>query len=124
MIMFKMKTWEIILKDNSTISEEETRWIDISELKEVTYFGKKKSVYVCKFLVKKIKCYLDDFEAEIEVPDNCFVYQANRGETIIASNEERKSRILGKLLGIIKNGEVVEEKYINLVENKVEGFKL
>jgi len=116
--------WKIILNDNKEISEQETEWSSISTPIEVKYLDRKKMVHICTLPVKNIKCILENLETEIEVTEDCFVYQATRGEALIIKDISRKDRVLGKIIGLVRNNEVVEEKYINAIEQKIEGFKL
>ena len=114
--------WTVTFTDGSEISEQETKWILFSEEKEVRYLGKKKMVLVSKFPVKKIKCVFESMETEIEVPEGCQAYQAIRSEALFIQ-EQTKNRIVGRLIGVIKDNEVIEERFINGIQNKVEGFK-
>ncbi len=111
------------LKDNSSHSEKDTSWAEISERREVNYFGSKKIVHVCSQSIKKIVVSHENIETSIDVPNECEVYQSVRAETIFTNNSEKETRILGRIIGIVKDGEVIEERFINGLEKKVEGLK-
>ena len=115
--------FEIKLEDGSYMSEKETKLSSISEIKKVKFLGKEKTVSACKFKLKSIKCFHEGMEAEIEIPYGCQAYQAIRSEAVIIKDIQRKDRILGRIIGVIKNDEVIEEKFINGIELKVQGFK-
>jgi hypothetical protein len=116
--------WTAIFEDDSEITEKETNWSFFSDKKIVEYLDKKKMVNISKFPVKKLTCILEGLKAEIDVPEGCQVYQAVRSEAIIVPNFQRKDRIIGRIIGIVKNDKIIEELYINALTLKIEGFKV
>lgn len=115
--------FSLVFEDGSEISERETTWGFLCEKKEVDYLGGRKIVNFSKFPVKEIRCSFEGLEAKIEVPNGCQVYQSIRSETLIIPNSQRKDRIIGRIIGIIKDGEVIEEQFLNGLQFKIEGFR-
>lgn len=115
--------FSVIFEDGSEVTEKDTNWSTFSEKKEVDYFSNKKVVKVSKYPVKLLKCFHEGIEASIEVPKDCQAYQAIRSETLIIQGAERKNRIIGRVIGIVKGDEVIEELFLNGIQFKVEGFK-
>lgn len=112
----------IHLKDGTVRCEKEHNWSDFSEMRIVEYFGSKKTVAVSTLPILKIEMYHEGMHEEIDVPENCEVYQAIRSETFIV--QESKSQILGRIIGIIKDGQVIEERYLDGTDGIVKGMKL
>jgi hypothetical protein len=115
--------FSIVFADESEISEKEISWSSICEQKEVNSLNGKKVVNISKHPVKLIKCYHEGMEAQIEVPEGCEAYQAIRSETVIIPSVQRNDRILGRVIGIVKDGEIIEEHFLNSVEFRVQGFR-
>ena len=109
--------------DNSSVCEKEANWSDCSEQKVCEYFGGTKTVNVCTHAVKEIHVKHGDLEHILEVPDGCEVYQANRSETVFRQNGEKVDRHVGKVVGLVKDGSVIEEYFLNGIENQIFGLK-
>lgn len=110
----------IVKEDGSSIKNCE--WGDISDEKRVKYQEGFKTVYICSIPIIKIKIKEGELETEIEVPEGYEVYQAMRGQaTILGENNEKK--FLGRVAGLVKDGEVVEERFINIPENVIQGWQ-
>lgn len=116
--------FKIELKDGSFRDERDCSWSSISEHRIVNCFGNKKGVMVCKLPVKKIEVFHEDLHDGILVPENCEVYQAIRSESIITPNYGRNDRIVGRYIGILENGKVIEERFLNALENSIQGMRL
>ena len=115
--------FEVIFEDGSEINEKEANWSSFSEKKEVSYLDIKKIVRISKFPVKNIKCFYKGLNAEIEVPKDCQAYQAIRSNTTIVPTILQKNETVGRIIGIIRNNEVIEEKFLNGIQFRVEGIK-
>lgn len=83
----------------------------------------KKVVHVCKHSVKKISVTHEGLSTFIDVPHGCEVYQSIRAETVFLPTGEKVDQILGRIIGIVKDGEVIEEHFINGLNKKIEGLK-
>ncbi len=109
--------------DKSSCSEHDTSWIGMSERREVDYFGSKKIVHVCSHNVKKISVSHEEMNISINVPTGCEVYQSVRAETVFLHNGQKEYRIVGRIIGLVKDGEVIEEQFINGLQREVTGLK-
>lgn len=114
--------FEAAFSDGSSVSEKESNWSDMSEERRVGYFGGTKTVMVCKFPVRCVLVRHGELLAFVDVPEGSEAYQAVRSETVILDGK-KEHRILGRVVGVIRDGEVVEEKFLNGVENAVLGVK-
>ena len=111
---------EITLRDGTTM--QDTAWSTISERKVVRYLDQNKTVYVCTLPIASVKIWLDDLSAEVEASEGDEVYIAIRSEMFAAQNVMTDT-VVGKTVGVVRNGEIIEEKYINARESRVEGFR-
>lgn len=116
--------FEVVFADDSRISEHEVNWSSIAERRIVNYGAGKKGVMVCRFPVKRIQVRLEDLEASIDVPEGHETYQATRSEAVIIPGYGRQDRVVGRVLGILKGDTVIEEKFINALEYRVQGIRM
>jgi hypothetical protein len=109
--------------DGSIADERLHNWSSFSEKKVVNYLGNKKSVVVSKEKIKHIKICHGNQSTELDIPDGCEVYQAIRAQTFFISGGKSKNTVMGRVVGLIKNGEVIEERVLNGVEGIIQGWK-
>lgn len=114
--------WHVVFVDGSERDEKDTSWAAISDRVEVEYLGGQKTVHLLKFPVKHISVSHGDLKAEIEVPEGVQVYQAIRGETML-NGQGKNSQVLGRIIGLVKDGSVIEERFINVMEGRVMGMR-
>lgn len=114
--------FEVVFADGSWASERDVNWSSISAEMRVGYFGGTKTVYVCTLPVVRIEVSHGGMVAALDVPPGCQVYQAVRSETVIMGGK-RENRVVGRVIGIVRDGEVVEEQFANEVENEVLGTR-
>jgi len=116
--------FEVVFSDDSTVDERTVNWSAISEENTVTYMGALKLVMVCKFPVKTIRIVHDSLTTDVTVPEGCGVYQAFKSESLFNSKGEKiLDRINGRIVGLVKDGEVIEERFLDGRGNQVIGFK-
>lgn len=114
--------FEVVFADGSWTSERYVNWSSISEEIRVEYFGGTKTVFVCKLPVKRIEVHHEGLVASLDVSEGCQVFQAVRSESIITDGK-KENRILGRVIGLVKDGEVIEEQFINEIMNEVLGTR-
>jgi hypothetical protein len=110
----------VTLSDGTIITDRD--WSSMSECIQVGYFGGKKTVRLLNYDAVFIEAEYKGLGAYSYVPEGCRVYQAIRSEALITVNE-RKDRILGRIIGIVRDGEVIEEQSLNGMLNRVEGLR-
>lgn len=115
--------FEVVFADDSRISEHEINWSSIAERRVVNCMNGKKGVMVCKLPVKRIQVTLEDLEASIDVPEGCEAYQAIRSEAVVTPGYGRQDRVVGRVIGLLRGDTVIEEKFINALEYRVQGFR-
>lgn len=116
--------FQVFFTDGSSISEKNANWSAMSEdMRAVNYFGNKKSVRVLKFPASKISMHHEDLYAEIEIPEGCQVFQAIRAETMFLPNGTSKPRTIGRVIGLVRDGEVIEEQFLNGLQHEVLGVR-
>lgn len=109
--------------DDSQAHEQNHSWSDFSELKKVSYQGGFKSVMLSKHKIKHIKIRHNDREVNLQVPQDHEVYQAIRSETMFIPDQAKQNKIVGRCVGFVKDGEVVQEIFINAHNDSILGWK-
>jgi hypothetical protein len=120
----KDSCFECVFLDDSKISEEDYNWHDMSEEKEVKFGDITKKVRVCKYPIKKITMNHKNLKTTITVPKDCQVYQSIVAEMTFLPNGQKENRILGRLVGIVKDDKVIEERFLGSDFNEVMGVRL
>ena len=118
------------MKSNFTIhhynghKETDCSWHAQGHTKEVEYFGGKKTICVSNNKIKHIHVCHNGLEKELDIPEGHEVYQAIRSEVTFYPNQKKKEKILGRVVGLVKDNKVVEEYFLNDIANEVVGMKL
>lgn len=115
--------FEVQFVDGSVRTEHETNWRDLSVEKTVEYFGGKKTVKVCQLPVKRVVMRHGDLSTIIDVPEGVEVYQAIRSETIFVPGGRKIDRISGRVVGLVKDNKVIEERFLNAAAGEVFGAR-
>ena len=114
--------FEVVFNDGSKVTEMETSWSLFSHKKVVDYMGNQKMCFVSDVQIKSIQIFLNGLQTKIEVPFGVEVYQFMRSERLVAKDND-ESKVIGRGIGLIKNDEIIEERYIDAVENQVKGVR-
>lgn len=109
--------------DGSDINETNTNWNDISELKRVQYQGGTKSVMISSHPLKRLEIHHGELSTFIDIPEGHDVYQAIRAESTFIPGKDKQTTITGRVIGLVKDGEVVEERFLNGQQNVIIGWK-
>lgn len=115
--------FHVTFHDDSEAKEMDTNWRDFSELKRVKYKTGTKSVMVSSHRIKHISMYHNDRQLDLDVPEVHDVYQAVRSETLFVPRQDKQTRITGRVVGFIKDGEVVQEIFMNGLQDSILGWK-
>ncbi len=113
----------LTLDDGTVKDDREVSWKSISEMKTVSYFGKKKTVYVCALPVAFVDVFHDRLEVHMQIPDGCSEYQAIRSKADFNAGQTRDA-VVGRCVGLVKNSVVIEERFLNGVNNEVVGVRI
>jgi hypothetical protein len=114
----------ITLGDKSEHREHDVCWRDISEAKFVKYDGASKRVHVCKFPIKKVVVQHGDLKVSLDVKKGQEVYQSVCARTSFAVGQKPRNKVIGRKVGIVKDGVVVEEYFLDVENNTVSGIKI
>ena len=113
----------LTLADGSQKDDRTFSWSSVSNRRLVDYFGKKKTVFTCFLPVRKVDAYHDGLETSIEIPEDCEVYQAFRSRAAFNAGQSQND-VVGRCIGIVRNGAVIEERFLNGVNNEVQGVRI
>lgn len=115
--------FEVTFADDTKVSEHDTNWSTIADRRIVGYLGGQKGVMVCRFRVKRIEAHLEGLHSAIDVPEGCEAYQAIRSESVIIPGYGRQDKVVGRIIGIVRGNEIVEEHFLNALEYRVQGVR-
>ena len=83
-----------------------------------------KMVYLSYTPIKSLTIEFNELSKTIEVPKGYSCFQSIIGEAIQSSEgNEPKSRIVGRTIGLVKNGAITEEFVLNGDTNEIIGVK-
>ena len=118
--------FEVIFEDNSFTTEKEINWSSISEQVVVKFGERTKVVMLCNVPVKTAKCYAGDLQIEVtpDLTKGDKVYQAVISTSTFIPGRPTVNQHVGRLLGVVRDGQVIEEKYIDLRTNETHGIIL
>ena len=121
---YKDSHFELKLKDNSILHEESANWSDIAESVDVKHpvFGSKR-VKALKLDAKEITIRHAGLELNLKIDSKSSVYQAIQCEILMLPNGKRLDSTIGRVVGIIRNGTIVEEYYLNEKTKEITGSK-
>lgn len=115
--------FEVVFEDGSTITEKDVNWSELAEERKVSYFEGLKTVMASELPLTRITVRHAGLSASIAVPVGCETYQAVRSETVLMDGR-KQHRVVGRVIGLIKDGQVMEEQFINGVEGVVVGTRI
>lgn len=117
--------FDVVFRDGSSVSEKNVNWSAFSYLADVELMGAQKKVFLSNLQISCIKVTHENLSTEIEVPEGCDVYQSIRGQASFMSTGQRieNRTVIGRIIGIVKGGEIIEERYVDVQGNQVIGFK-
>jgi len=118
----KGSKFDIVFPDASTITEKEYSWNDFSEEAVVDYMGTLKMVQLSKHPIKSLTLTHGRSVTTILPENGDQIYIAFRGVATIAPDSVNRTRILGRVVGIVRQGKVIEERFLNGVD--VVGVKM
>jgi len=107
--------------DGTKIDERVNTWTDISETKIVNSVEGEKKVHVSKFPMKHLKMEHKGISKDLDIPDDCEVYQSIRVTDTFLQNGEKKQKVLGRVFGLVKDNTVVEEYFLG---DEITGYKI
>ena len=111
------------LIDGSILSEPTTPWSSISEEVAVMWGGKTKVALICTKPIKKLTIRYDGLEASMELNEGEQVYQAIKSCAKWNEDGSSSNDIIGRIIGRVKDGKVIEEQFINSLQKTIQGVK-
>lgn len=115
--------FELEWLDGSVCNEAFTGWHSISEEMVILYGDKKKIALVCTKPVKKITIHHAGLEVSLKPQKGEQVYQAIKSTATLQFDSSILTKVIGRVVGIIKDGVVIEEQFINEDEKEIQGIR-
>lgn len=110
--------------DGSDRKEHDLNWSDFSEKVLVDFFGSQKVVSLAKQPIKKLIINHGELTTELHLEKGEQVYQAITSQSSYMTNGETLNRIIGRIVGKVKDGKVIEERFLDGRTGEVTGIKL
>jgi hypothetical protein len=115
--------FHVIFEDGSEAKEYEYNWSAMSEEVAIKHMGKMKMTMLSIHPIKKINisCGLLSTSLNIEKGDR--VYQAIRSTLSLDGSGNQVSKNIGRIVGIVRNGVMIEEQFLNTEANQIYGIR-
>jgi hypothetical protein len=113
----------VVFTDGSERTEHSTNWSALSEDQYVQFGDRKKVVRVSIHPIRKITIHHGELETTISAEDGEDIYQSFTSSTTHQSDGSTVEKLIGRKVGRVKNGVVVEEKFIDTRLSEVTGIK-
>jgi hypothetical protein len=109
--------------DNGVATHEgvEVSWHDISEEAVVDIGGTKKTVRLGTVPIEHVHISHGGLETSMDVPSGCSVYHVVCMRALFSLKETHKQ--IGVKVGLVKDGVVVEERFLDTENNAVKGVR-
>lgn len=117
-------SFEAHLEDGNVLREQEHNWSDLSEERDVEHPSGTKRFPVSRFPIKRLIVQHGDLETEVEIPKGCEVYQVVCSRLFFLPDGSRHISHIGRVVGIVKDGKVVEERFLNGATDEIRGFRI
>lgn len=111
-----------IFSDGSYALETNTNWSDISKEMLVDCMGTPKIVYVCTLPISSLIISHGNLQTRMDINPGEFVYQSIRSRVSVAGDGESRNEIAGRVVGKVKNGIVIEERFLDGHTGEILGF--
>jgi hypothetical protein len=112
------------LESGETVDEREYSWKEFSEEKLVRYGDSMKTVRLCTLPAIKLTQKHNELTTEIDIPKDCQIYQSIKSQTKFTIDHSTNTSIIGRYVGIVKDGIVIEERFLDGIINEISGFKI
>ena len=116
--------FEANLKSGAVHSEVDTNWSDMSEEVEVELNGEMKKVRTCSHDIKTLTVTHGDLSVTVNAKPGEKLYQYIRAQTTFFPGGSSVDEMIGRAVGKVKDGKIIEEKYIDVRTNEILGFKI
>ena len=114
--------FEAEFDDGSVVTEKDVNWSSMSAEVRVGYFGETKTVFLCTLPVATLWVHHGDLRTHVNVLPGGQAYQQVRSEAVLLDGK-KQIRVVGRVVGVVKDGEVIEEQFINDTEHEVFGTR-
>lgn len=115
--------YKIYFEDGSSADSEKISWYNCAEKIKVKRGNRYKLVYASTAPIKSILVHHNNLEKKLDVPEGHRVFQAICARTNFVGNSTT-NEILGRIVGLIKGNEVVEEYNLSSESDSILGFKI
>jgi hypothetical protein len=105
--------FRVVFTDDSSVSEHDVDWVDMSELRTIGRY----QVRVCVYPVKRIEISHAGLLDVIE-PGSDEIYQMVKARANLTPSGS-SAKIIGRIVGRIRDGKIVEEHYLDAERSEI-----
>lgn len=116
--------FHVHFKDGSDRTEHDLNWSEMSEKVVVDFFGQQKVVAISVHPIVKLRVKHGELETEIEVNSGEKIYQAMTSQAIYRNNGTTSNKVIGRIVGKVKDGKVIEERFIDGRTGEITGLRV
>ena len=111
-----------MLTDGTILHSDRASWLNYALKTTARHDGRSKTVYASGPSVKSLRVVHHGLEKTIESAPDMQVFQSISARTTFTQDKDTQE-IIGRVIGIIKEGVVTEEYFLNGELNEIIGFK-
>ena len=112
--------FHVVFSDGSEAKEHDTNWSDISEETAIEHLnGSVKLVMLSKHPTKTLTVHCAGLSSSLDLQEGDRVYQAIR--SVASANGTHKN--VGRIVGIVRDGRMVEERFLSSEQGQVFGLR-
>ncbi len=115
--------FHVVFEDGSDRKEHDLNWSEISVEQVVNHFGHQKIARVSNVPVKSVTISHNGMTATLSPKKGEKIYQAVRSITSFKADGTPVNFVIGRVVGRVKDGEVVEELFIDGRTNETFGLR-
>ena len=119
-----MNYFEITLPDDSVINERDCSWEELSSDVLIDFLGHQKVVQLAWYPFKKIVIHHGELETELYPNKDEKVYQGYKSVVQRKKDDTLEEHVVGRIVGLVRDGRVTEERFLNELSGIVEGVKI
>ena len=115
--------FHVVFSDGGEAKEHDTNWSDIAEETVIIHMGKKKMCNLSTKPIKTISIICKYLNTSIDLQEGERVYQSIKSSLKLDGSGNQTSKIIGRTVGIVKNGAMVEERFLSTETNQIFGIR-
>lgn len=113
--------FSVVFRDGDLLSEHNVNWSDFSKEIAIDYRGRKRTLHVAD--VSNISVVHGTLSTDIDIPKGCLAFQGIRAHTTFMLGGTQDTKVVGRFVGIVKDGKIIEERYLDGMKGQIIGIR-